>query len=69
MPSASGSDPISVASAAVLAEWHVEDGAGLAGIQAMAAALQGKAQNTDEAITERDTTNAESFAAIEVKNV
>lgn len=67
-PPVGGSDPISVASAAVLSEWQAEDAAGVAGIEGLAASVQGKAQNTDEAITDRDTSNAESFAAIEVRN-
>ncbi|SKO13510.1 hypothetical protein [Mycobacteroides abscessus] len=65
----SGPDPLSVAVATDLAEWQAEDSAALAAIEATAAALHGKDQNTDQAITERDTTSAESFAAIEVKNV
>lgn len=64
----SGPDPLSVAIAADLAEWQAEDAAALAGVEAAAAALHAKDQNTDQAITERDTTNAQLFAAIEVRN-
>lgn len=64
----SGPDPVSVAIATDLSEWAAEDAAALAGLDALAAALHAKDQNTDQAITERDTTNAESFAAIEVRN-